>query len=180
MSIILNHNFNPQELPPMSRSQLSDNAPQVSRRRLAALALVPALAALCGCAEKWAEVFPVSGTLKYDGQIPVGARLVLNPVNPTSPDAAVPTGGVKADGSFVISSYTTGDGAPPGEYIVTIQWNKFDEKLGGAGPNVLPEIYSSPKTSPIKVTVNGGGPTTLEPINISSKTVRAGGLAARR
>jgi hypothetical protein len=106
---------------------------------------------------------------------------VLSPVNSTDPEAVLPTGGVKDDGSFVLTSYKAGDGAPPGEYVVTIQWFKFDKEIGGAGPNVLPEIYSSPKTSPIKVTVNAGGPTTLEPITISSKTAaRPGVIPARR
>jgi hypothetical protein len=140
--------------------------------------LLPALT-LVGCSEKWVDVFPVSGTLKVDGQAPAGARLVLNSVNPLPAEAVVPTGSVKADGSFVISSYQAGDGAPPGEYVVTVQWFKYDKELGGAGPNVLPEIYSSAKTSPIKVTVNGGGPTTLEPINITAKTAR-GAAPVRR
>jgi hypothetical protein len=133
-----------------------------------------------GCSETWVEVFPVSGSLKVDGQAPAGARLVLNSVNPLPEDAVVPTGSVKADGSFVISSYKSGDGAPPGEYVVTVQWFKYDTELGGSGPNVLPEIYSSPKTSPIKVTVNVGAPTTLEPIAITAKTARAGAPVRRR
>jgi hypothetical protein len=143
------------------------------------VALLAAAPALAGCAEKWDEVFPVSGTVKIDGQSPEGARIALSPVNPKNPDAVVPTGGVKADGSFVLTSYAAGDGAAPGEYVVTIQWNKFDKELGGAGPNVLPAIYASPKTSPLKVTVSAGGPTTLEPIAISTKTAR-GALPARR
>jgi hypothetical protein len=139
------------------------------------VALAPALLFLSGCGEKWAEVFPVTGTVKYNGQIPVGALIVLLPVAPAAPDAVVPTGTVKDDGTFVITSYESGDGAPAGDYVATIQWYKFNEKLGGSGPNVLPADYSSAKSSPIKVTVNGGGPTEVPPITISSaKTTRVG------
>jgi hypothetical protein len=134
---------------------------------------------LTGCGESWVEVFPVTGSIKVDGQNPAGARLTLNPVNPAGEEVVVPTAGVKADGSFTVTSYQSDDGAPPGEYVITVRWNKYDEKIGGAGPNVLPELYADPKTSPIKVTVNAGGPTTLEPITLTTKTAR-GATPARR
>jgi hypothetical protein len=134
---------------------------------------------LTGCGETWVEVFPVTGSIKIDGKNPEGARLTLNPVNPSGENIVIPTAGVKADGSFTVTSYQSDDGAPPGEYVVTIRWNQYDEKIGGAGPNVLPELYADPKTSPIKVTVNAGGPTTLEPITVTTKTAR-GAAPARR
>ncbi|MCI0334577.1 MAG: hypothetical protein L0228_15275 [Planctomycetes bacterium] len=76
-----------------------------------------------------------------------------------------PTGTVKDDGTFTITSYEPGDGAPHGEYVATVEWFKYDEKLGGAGSNVIPQKYTSAKTSPIKVNVNGG-PTDIPPIAI--------------
>jgi hypothetical protein len=163
----------------MSARLSSDNA-TIGRRGFAplrrswtSLFLLASVATLVGCGESWVEVFPVSGTVKFDGQTPHGAQIVLHPVAPPGPDAVAPTGSVNADGSFVITSYTNGDGAPPGEYAATIQWYKFDEKLGGPGGNVLPAEYATPKTTPIKVSVQAGGPTQLEPITIASaKTAR--------
>jgi hypothetical protein len=145
--------------------------------RLSLLVLPLALSALGGCAEKWAEVFPVSGTVKVDGQAPTGAQIALYAVAPAGSDAVTPTGAVKNDGSFVISSYKAGDGAPPGEYVATIQWFKFDEKISGAGPNVLPELYANPKTSPIKVKVGSGGPTVIDPISIKAEKTARGPAA---
>ena len=170
----------------MSVSLSSDNA-TIGRRGFAplrqfwpSLFLLASAAALVGCGESWVEVFPVSGTVKVDGQAPQGAQIVLHPVTPAGPDAVAPTGSVNADGSFAITSYTTGDGAPPGEYTATIQWYKFDEKLGGPGGNVLPPEYATPKTTPIKVSVQAGGPTQLEAITIASaKTARRPGARTR-
>jgi hypothetical protein len=173
----------------MLASLLSDNAHNRRREKSITTAYPTRLRAiggaatlillLTGCGETWVEVAPVTGSIKIDGQSPEGARLTLNPVNPTGEDIVIPTAGVKADGSFTVTSYQSDDGAPPGEYVITIRWNKYDEKLGGAGPNVLPELYADPKTSPIKVTVNAGAPTTLEPITLTTKTAR-GASPARR
>lgn len=173
----------------MSTSHLSVNAHNWRRNypatahRLATLALA-AVVFFTGCSEKWVEVFPVSGTLKFDNLAPAGARIVLHPVNPPKAEgeAVAPTGSVRSDGSFIITSYKAGDGAPPGDYVATVEWYKFDEKLGGPGPNVIPALYANPKTSPIKVTVKGGGPTTVDPITISAaKTAaRRPGLATAR
>ncbi len=136
-------------------------------RILIAIAL-PALVALAGCGESRVEVFPVSGKVTYEGQSPAGAFIVLHPVNPVEGMNVAPTGAVKKDGTFSITAYQKDDGAPPGDYVATIEWYKFDEKLGGAGPNVLPKDYANAKTSPLKVSVKAGGPTELPPITIAA------------
>jgi hypothetical protein len=166
----------------MFARQLSDEgrlALQPARRRLRIVAAVSLLALLSGCSEKWAECFPVSGIVKYNGQAPQGAQLVFHAINPSGPDAVSPKANVKPDGSFVVTSYQSGDGAPPGDYVVTVEWYQID-KDGNVGPNVLPPEYASPKLSPIKVTVNAGSPTTLEPIAITAKTARAAVPVRRR
>lgn len=137
--------------------------------RFLMLALVPAAISLSGCGESRVEVFPVTGKLTFDGKPPAGAQITLHPVS-AGVEGVAPSGAVKPDGSFQVSAYQAGDGAPPGDYVATVQWFKFDEKLGGAGPNVIPAKYTDPKTSPIKVTIKAGGPTEVEPIVIASKS----------
>jgi hypothetical protein len=163
----------------MSRIVSSDHAHRESAplrpktRRWPALALLLSTALLAvGCGESWLEVFPVSGSIKFNGQTPAGAQLVFHAVNPADPAAPAPKASVKPDGSFVVTSYQSGDGAPPGDYVVTVEWYQVD-KDGNVGPNVVPKEYSDPKASPIKVTVAAGAPTTLEPIAITAKTARA-------
>ena len=149
-------------------------------RALLAIALLPATVLLVGCGEKWGQVYPVSGIVKFDNQTPVGANIVLHPVNPAGPDVVAPTAQVKSDGSFVVSTYQAGDGAPAGEYVVTVTWFKVDAE-GMAGPNVIPKEYACRDSSPIKVTVNAG-PTPLEPIHIAggAKTARGPARPAAR
>jgi hypothetical protein len=129
------------------------------------MATFPMLLILSGCSEQRVPVYPVSGKVTYKGQPPIGATVVLHPRSGVAASDVAPTGTVKGDGSFAITSYEPGDGAPQGEYVATIEWFKFAPELGGAGPNVIPPKYVSAKTSPVKVSVSGG-PAQIAPIII--------------
>lgn len=131
----------------------------------ALLALAPAILFFSGCAEKRVEVFPALGKVAFQGRPPVGATVVLHPVNAQNDDFA-PTGVVKEDGTYAITSYDPDDGAPQGDYVATIEWYRFDKKLGGVGPNVLPRKYASWKSSPIKVSISSGQ-NQIQPITIN-------------
>jgi hypothetical protein len=102
-------------------------------------------------------VAPVSGKVTFANEVPVGAQISLVPLNRQEGGIAS-RGVVQQDGTFKISTYEKEDGAPPGEYVVVVQWFKFVSGDGGsgAGPNVLPVKYASPETSPLKVTVKEG------------------------
>jgi hypothetical protein len=157
-------------------SSLGDNARdrrpvcRVNFGRLYVVFLLSApLITACGCgeSEKRLQVVPVSGKVAFQAQPPVGALVVLHPIKTSDVCGVTPTGTVNNDGTFTISAYEPGDGAPPGEYVATIQWNKYDQKLGGSGPNVLPKKYANASTSPLKVTVNQGS-TEIKPITIAN------------
>lgn len=126
------------------------------------------LLALSGCGEKGIHTVPVSGKVLYRGQPAPGAQVVLHPVSrdPKQPFSA--TGSVQENGDFKIGVNATGDGAPPGKYVATVQWFKVVQTEGGAGPgpNVLPAQYGSVETSPLKVIVNEG-PTELPPLELN-------------
>ncbi len=130
-------------------------------------ALTPALIG-CGRSEPRVPVVAVTGKVSFQGQAPSGAQIVLHPVSPKADSQVAPSGTVKDDGTFQISAYDQGDGAPPGEYVATIQWFKVvasAEGAGGRGPNDLPAAYADPATSPIKVKVENSA-TQLDPIEI--------------
>lgn len=138
-------------------------------RRLA-LALIPLAAVLSGCGEARVPVYPVSGVVKFNGKAPTGAQIVLHPAGNSEPTEVTPVGIVQSDGTFKVTAYDPGDGAPVGEYVATVEWFKVVSDPGGGGgpgPNVLPKKYASSKTSPIKVSV-GDGPTEIEPIVIAN------------
>jgi hypothetical protein len=123
-------------------------------------------------------VVPVSGAVKVEQEAPVGAFLVLHRVG-TGPEvsAEVPQSRavVKQDGSFTVSTYEEGDGAPPGEYVVTAVWNRIVTEGSDvkAGPNVISEEYGRPETSPWKVTVTKDA-TKLGATELPKAGARAG------
>src|SRR5690606_34763219 len=61
----------------------------------------------------------------------------------------------------------TADGAPAGEYVVTVEWYKPIKQAGDvvACPNVIPRKYASPKTSPV-VSKVAEGTTEFPPTQI--------------
>jgi hypothetical protein len=126
------------------------------------------LLALSGCGEKRIPTVPVSGKVLYRGQPAPGAQVVLHPVTRDPEQLFSATGSVQEDGAFKIGVNAAGDGAPPGEYVATVQWFKVVQTEGGAGPgpNVLPPQYGSVETSPLKVIVNKG-PTELPPLELN-------------
>src|SRR5262245_60314852 len=110
--------------------------------------------------------FPVAGkVLLADGKPAEHATVVLHPVGETGQDVPKPRGKVAADGSFKLTTYDGNDGAPAGEYRVTVElW--LSTGKGDEGPSSrLPAKYSSPETSGLTAAVNTG-PTELKPIQL--------------
>ncbi|MCU0963252.1 MAG: hypothetical protein MUF48_24430 [Pirellulaceae bacterium] len=112
------------------------------------------LLALCGCQESLppdrVPVVPVEGALTFDGKPVPGALVVFHPTDAALLDKVPPPRAtVREDGTFKLTTYTADDGAPVGAYQVTVEWRKLVDKDGDvkAGPNVLPERYTRPKTS---------------------------------
>jgi hypothetical protein len=133
------------------------------------LVALSAVLVFAGCSgETRVPVYPVKGKVSFKGEAPTGAQVVLHPVDRATPSDVAPVGTVKADGTFAITAYEPGDGAPPGEYVATIEWFKLIDKgegAGGRGPNVIPKEYASPTTSPIRVSVKTSA-TQIPPIEI--------------
>jgi hypothetical protein len=129
------------------------------------------LVAAAGCGSKQDPnrllVFPASGKLNIQGKIPAGAFLVLHPKNPAAGVESVrPRAHVKPDGSFELSSYESNDGAPAGEYAVTVEWRqtiKYPSGDAGPGPNLVPPKYTRPETSPVVIKI-AEGTNQLDPI----------------
>jgi hypothetical protein len=128
------------------------------------------LSVVCGCGktEVKVPVVPVTGTIKVGKEIPVGAQVILHAKGHTLPAGVSPTGRVAEDGTFKVSIYGAGEGVPAGDYVATVQWYKIVKGEGGgtiSGPNVIPDKYGNPATSPLLVTVKNE-PTELAPILI--------------
>lgn len=124
------------------------------------LALVGAMllvAAGCGSADSRPAVYQTTGKISFKGAAPVGAVVALHPKDQAAVGrSVVPSGLVKPDGSFDLTSFAPSDGAPPGDYVLTVEWHKTSsgsEENRVLGPNLLPVQYSKPQTSPVVVTI---------------------------
>jgi hypothetical protein len=104
------------------------------------LFLVPAalLAAGCPAASNLEDQpvvpHPVTGTVLYDGKAAAGVIVTLIPSDapmvpriPRNPSAMT-----KEDGTFAITTFTQGDGAAEGGYLVVLKWpGELDENAEG-------------------------------------------------
>jgi hypothetical protein len=117
------------------------------------------------------EVFPVSGKVTVNGQPAAGAHVVFYGATPdlTGPGTPAPDGTTDENGEYRLRSYDPEDGAPAGEFKVTVEWPE------PIPPNVDQEMYrpkdrlkgrySNPDKSGLKRTVPEGG-GELPPIEL--------------
>jgi len=107
---------------------------------------------LTGCnSHGWPERYPTRFKVLYEGKPPVGATVVLHPADKIGDPSVVPSRGeVAEDGTVNFSTYTTDDGVPAGEYIVSAFWM---DPNGRTTNNRLPAKYLDPKTSGFKVRI---------------------------
>src|SRR5437870_9683877 len=95
------------------------------------LALLPALCCL-SCAGK-ESLNPVQGKLLYKNQPMSGALVTFHPKGADEVSAVRPTGLVKEDGTFTLATGQK-EGAPAGDYVVTVIW---PEEVGPKGKKVI-------------------------------------------
>jgi hypothetical protein len=120
-----------------------------------------ASALLAGCSRSGPPRVPThvaKGSISYQGQPIAGAFLVLHPKEGVRPDVPTARAQVSPDGTFAVSTYDQADGAPAGEYVVTVEWKK-PVKVNGdyvLSQNLLPAKYSSRATSDLVVSIAAG------------------------
>jgi hypothetical protein len=145
-----------------------------TRRALAAVAVSAALAiAGCGDGRNFPKTFPVKGTVLINGQPASDVQVVLNRTSADRLSApATPQAMTDSKGEFLITSYYAEDGAPEGEYVVTIEWRERSGpmKTEYDGPDRLGGTYAKVEKTKgipgftIKV---GGQPLELPPFNLT-------------
>lgn len=117
----------------------------------------------------------VTGRITVGGQPAAGARVVLHPLNAEVKQAGLyPYGVADANGTFYLTSYVRGDGAPPGEYQVSVVWpdeayvpkspQEAEEiRMGGQPPDRLKGRYATPEKMNLKLVVERGACEQLLP-----------------
>ena len=129
-------------------------------RSAACCVLVAALG--CGAEGDGVKVYPVSGKVLVNGQPAEGATVTFYSTNDELREHKLPppTATVDANGEFRLSSYEPDDGAPVGEFQVTVVWPEpvppnavgvFDQK------DRLRGRYANPQISKLTARVDPGG-----------------------
>lgn len=113
------------------------------------------LLVLAGCGSKSDErppVFPVSGKVLSKNQPVEGAMLMFHPTTPAHKNFS---GYAKTDkdGLFKVSTFNAFDGAPEGDYSVTITWPTVVPEDGGYGDDRYQGKFNNPATTPFKAKV---------------------------
>jgi tetratricopeptide (TPR) repeat protein len=110
------------------------------------------------------RVYEAQGKIEFQGKPITNAAIFLHPVGVNDVSFPRPRATVKADGTFVVGTYTKDDGAPVGEYKLTVAW--FDMESGHMPRNLLPPKYSKPESSTVTVRIQDGK-NQFSPIKLS-------------
>jgi hypothetical protein len=128
--------------------------------RPGALLVLLWVAAASSCShERRPALNPVRGTVMVQNKPAEKAVVVLRPVSNGPLKGPLPHAEVGPDGSFRISTYKDADGAPEGEYIVTITWpeSRKDPTTGDdISEDRLQGRYADASTSQLRVTIKPG------------------------
>jgi hypothetical protein len=146
----------------MRRVLSGSAARRLSAVALAALLLLPA----CGKSDR-VETFPVKGKVLVDGKPAKGAHVAFHPKEATDRPYA-PSAQTDDNGEFSLATFVTGDGAPAGEYDVTIvvpiRYNPISTLWEG---DKLNGKYSKKETPAKRITVEKR-PQDLPPFELST------------
>jgi hypothetical protein len=116
-------------------------------------AALPLACASCGAKN---DIYPVSGKVTYKGAPAAGAAVFFYRHGGDSMNDHMIMGLVQEDGTFELVCGSLGNGAPPGEYDVVIEWKQISGQEKGRpkrGPDKLNGRYADPKHSRLQATV---------------------------
>jgi hypothetical protein len=107
------------------------------------------------------KVYPVEGKIIVSGRPAGYATLAFHAVDKDRAGGHCPVGITNADGTFRLMTYTHDDGAPEGDYVVTLFW-PHDPEFATGVPCACAEItthdrlfgrYADPVTSELRTTI---------------------------
>ena len=133
------------------------------------LLIVAALVSVAGCGGE-PDMAQVTGeVLTKDGQPCEGALVVFHPQSEAQVNDPKPVATTDSNGRFALTTHELNDGALPGEYGVTVVWNKAESEgkmsLTGEGGGVTDQLqgrYGDPRNPKLTATVVPGGPNEFK------------------
>ena len=136
------------------------------------ICLVAGCAGLAGCSnESLPKCHPVRGKVTLDGKPLAEAMIVFHPLEDDAPEISKPLAYSGQDGDFELTTLQPRDGAPPGQYAITVELRELKadgDQMVRDGRNLLPAIYGDPKTSGFRFLVEGE-PNEVPAIDLKSK-----------
>lgn len=112
------------------------------------------------------DLYPVSGQVLFEGKPASNASVVLHrteqsPLVESDTGEMVPAlnprGTCDKTGKFQLYTYAAGDGAPAGDFFVTVSWQDPENRGRDENyPELLPKRYLLPATSGLKAHVISG------------------------
>jgi hypothetical protein len=114
--------------------------------------------ACAGCAPAHG-LYPVTGTVLYQGKPAAGAAVFFQRRGGDSMSEHLIMGIVQEDGSFTLSCGDLGQGAPPGDYDVLIEWKRVLHPARSRAqqpPDRLQGRFADPKRPRFHASVQAG------------------------
>lgn len=143
--------------------------------RWVAVMLTAGALGMTSCGSDGEPVYPVRGQVLYKGRPTEHAYVVFHPQGGSQEVQKIrPYGSADSEGYFSLTSRESGDGAPAGEFKVTVVWpgpargmdpNNPDPELATAGPDRLLGRFANPETTTLRATVSSGS-NNLEPFEL--------------
>lgn len=116
-------------------------------RRASVLSVVSCAMIVAGCSKQTVPTHPVSGQVYYRNKPLAEALIVFHALDDSPQSPNKPMAYTDADGNFTLTTLKQGDGAPVGEYAITIDLREAvlqgEEKVR-SGKSLLPERYRNP------------------------------------
>ena len=138
-------------------------------RSVGACAVAAVAVVLSSCGDGRVTVYPVQGQVVDEkGKPAAGALVMFHPVSPPGGNVEAVAGTADANGVYRLTTYTAGDGAPAGQYVVTVCW--YEPKKSPFGPppkDLLCGKYASREASPFKFAVEAKSDNEMPIIKVS-------------
>jgi hypothetical protein len=113
---------------------------------------------------------PVQGKVLYQNQPLAEAMVVFHPLFASADKFPQPIAHTDAEGRFILTTLKSGDGAPEGEYAITVEFRdsrQIGEEMVRDGRNLLPPRYGNPSDSQLQYKVVPG-PNTVPDIKLTA------------
>jgi hypothetical protein len=135
-----------------------------------AIIYVASVCIIAGCSStpKGPICYPVRGKVTSKGRPLPEAMIVLHRIGGDVEGNQKPLAYSGISGNFSFTTFKQNDGAPPGEYAITVELQGLQtggEEPVRSGPNILPPKYAKPGTSGLKCTIVEGE-NQIPPIEI--------------